>query len=205
MVIAIISIMAAVLGALLWDRHILNDDMERLRESNKELLKRVPITNDGVGGIEPLTVERIANALRFEGFFPEEHENKYIMFKAQGDTYYIDASRLPLVFINKVYDLNPDKWEMDLLRDAAHRMSDQLVMVKAVISEEDRDLRFFIATCDRNYESFRTNIPSYLDIIEDGQRVMDKEYNKMVDEKRESALQTNPVLPTLTQEPKILS
>ena len=201
-VIAICIIAIAVLGGLLCNKHT---ESKELKGTNMELLRRIPIMNDGAGELEPLTVERIANALRFEGFYPEVHEDKFLTFKAQGDSYYIDASRLPLVFLNKVYDLNPDNWEMDLIREAAHRMSDQLVMVKAVISEEDRSLRFFVASCDRNYESFRANIPSYLDIIEDGQRVMDREYNKMVDEKRESALRANPVLPALPQEPKILS
>ena len=94
---------------------------------------------------------------------------------------------------------------MDLLREAAHRMSDELVMVKATFSDDSKGMRFFVAARDRNYDSFRGNLTSYLNILEDGQRVMNEAYNKMVDEKREAAIQANPVISPVKQENKMLS
>jgi hypothetical protein len=179
---------------LIWNRNNLVKEIQRQKEVNQELLKRIPVTNDGVGGIEPLSVEQIADAIRFEGYYPEIEDN-YVKFKVQGEGYYVDANRLPLLFILKGYGVDPNEWEMDLLKDAAHKMSDQLVMVKATFSDDDKDMRFFVAARDRNYESFRGNFTSYLSILEDGQRVMNEEYNKMLDEKRAAALKAHPDIP----------
>ncbi len=179
---------------LIWNRNNLVKEIQRQKEGNQELLKRIPVTNDGGGGIEPLSVEQIADAIRFEGYYPEIEDN-YVKFKVQGEGYYVDANRLPLLFILKGYGVDPNEWEMDLLKDAAHKMSDQLVMVKATFSDDDKDMRFFVAARDRNYESFRGNFTSYLSILEDGQRVMNEEYNKMLDEKRAAALKAHPDIP----------
>ncbi len=207
----IISIaLSAVLGALLWDRKAENDKLsevvKRQQEANMELLKRVPVKNEGgaAEGPQPLTVEKIADAVRMEGFFPEV-EDTGVRFKAQGESFYVDAERLPLVFILKGYNVDPADWEMDMLRNAAHRMSDALIMVKATISDDEKTLNFFVAAQDRNYESFRANLSSYMRIIEDGQRKMNEEYNRLVDEKREAALRANPVIPSVQPENKVMS
>ena len=208
----IISIIACtVLGVLLWDRHTANrrlsEDVRRQQETNLELLKRIPVTNtndDNDKDPQPLTVEKIADAVRMEGFFPEV-EDTGVRFKAQGETFYVDAERLPLIFLLKGYNVDPSDWEMDILRDAAHRMSDALIMVKATISDDDKSLNFFVAAQDRNYESFRANLASYMRIIEDGQRKMNEEYHRMVDEKREAALAAQPVVPPVRQDTKVMS
>lgn len=207
----IISIVAAViLGVLLWDRRReirkLSEDLKWQQSANMELLKHEPAETEDRSeeGPQPLTVEKIADAVRMEGFFPEIEESG-VRFKAQGESFYIDAERLPLVFILKGYNVDPNDWEMDILLDAAHRMSDALVMVKATISDDEKSLNFFIAAQDRNYESFRANLASYLRIIEDGQGKMNEEYHRMVDEKREAALAARPVIPSTQPENKILS
>jgi hypothetical protein len=206
----IIGIIAcAALGVLLWDRHLqnrkLSEDVKRQQETNLELLKRIPVTDEGAGGgPQPLTIGKIADAVRMEGFFPETEETG-VRFKVQGEGYYVDAERLPLIFLLKGYSIDPNDWEMDILRDAAHRMSDALIMVKATISDDDRSLNFFVAAQDRNYESFRANLPAYMRILEDGQRKMNEEYHRMVDEKRETALSAQPVVPPVRQDTKVMS
>ena len=204
---------AIMLAVLLWDLHTTNrklsEDNRRQQEANLELLKRIPVTNECNAAedsqqLTPLTVEKIADAVRMEGFFPEV-EDTGVRFKVQGESFYVDAERLPLIFLLKGYNVDPNDWEMDILRNAAHRMSDALIMVKATISDDDRSLNFFVAAQDRNYESFRANLASYLRIIEDGQRKMNEEYHKMLDEKREAALKANPVIPPVQHENKVLS
>ncbi len=204
---------AIMLAVLLWDLHTTNrklsEDNRRQQEANLELLNRIPVTNEGNAAedsqqLTPLTVEKIADAVRMEGFFPEV-EDTGVRFKVQGESFYVDAERLPLIFLLKGYNVDPNDWEMDILRNAAHRMSDALIMVKATISGDDRSLNFFVAAQDRNYESLRANLASYLRIIEDGQRKMNEEYHKMLDEKREAALKANPVIPPVQHENKVLS
>ena len=208
-IVTVISIMTAVaLGILLWNRHMairkLEEDLKWQRDANMQLLKQGQANNEGRACMEPLNVEKIAEAIRTEGFIPET-EGNWVSFKVQGEGYYVDANRLPLIFVIKGYGVDPNEWEMDLLREAAHQMSDDLVMVKATFSDDGKDMRFFVAARDRNYESFRANLTSYLGILEDGQRVMNEKYHKMVDEKREAALAAKPYTPQVKQENKVLS
>jgi hypothetical protein len=202
-------VFAVMLSVLLWERHAesrrLSGELEREKETNLELLRRIPATEkEAAAGPEPLTVEKIAEAVRTEGYVPET-EKDCVRFKAQGVSYIIDTERLPLFFIAKGYSVDPKDWEMDLMKDAAHRMSDALVMVKATFLDNDKTLNFFVAAQDRNYGSFRANLATYLRILEDGQRKMSEEYDRLVDEKRGAALTSQPVFPAPKSETKILS
>ena len=191
-VIAIISILLSlVLAVLLWYTDKVN------RQANMELLKRIP-TADGTSPsaeVQPLTVDKIADAIRMEGYFPEK-EGNLVSFKAQGEGYYVDTDRLPMFFLVKWYNVDPTAWDMDILRAAAHKMSDDLVMVKAGVSEDDKTLNFFIAAQDRNYESFRANLVYYLHILNDGQQKLVQEYNRMVEEKKYPVLPDNSAAPS---------
>lgn len=207
--ITIISItVAAVLGGILWSRYMeirrLAEELKWQRDANMQLLKQGAAAHEEKPEPEPLTVERITDALRVEGFSPEVNGD-WVSFTVQGEKYHIDASRLPLLFVMKGYSLNPDDWEMDLLREAAHRMSDDMVMVKASFTDDDKGLRYFVVARDRNYESFRSNIASYVNILEDGQRVMDEAYMKMVTEKHDAARDSQSILPPVRQKNKVLS
>ena len=209
MTIIISSLLSVVIAVLLWDRYRESrksvEEIKRLVEINNGLFKRIPVSfSETDPEIQPLTIEKIADAIRLEGYVPEIEEDG-VSFKAQGEGYYIDAERLPLIFIVKGYSVDPNDWEMDFLREAAHRMSDALIMVKAGISNDNKSLNYFIAAQDRNYESFRANLTSYLRIIEDGQRKMNDEYHKMVDEKREAALSANPIIPSVKPDNKMMS
>lgn len=210
-IIIIVSIIVvAFLGVLLRDRYRENrklaEDLKWQREANMQLLKQDLVKDEGKSSKEPepLTVDKIADAVRMEGFLPEIEEN-WISFKVQGEGYFVDANRLPLVFLVKSYRVDPSEWEMDLLKEAAYRMSDDVVMVKATFSDDDKDLRFYVAARDRNYESFRANLTPYLSILEDGQRRMNDIYQQLVDAKREAALQAQPVIPSARPDNKIVS
>ena len=201
---------AIMLAVLLWERHTasrrLADELKREKETNLDLLTRIPVTEEKepAAAPEPLTTEKIAEAVRTEGYVPET-EKDCVRFKAQGVSYIIDTERLPLFFIAKGYSVDPKDWEMDLMKDAAHRMSDALVMVKATFLDNDKTLNFFVAAQDRNYGSFRANLATYLRILEDGQRKMSEEYDRLVDEKRGAALTAQPVFSAPKTETKILS
>ena len=191
----------AVLGILLWDRLVVN---RKLTETNLELLKRIPVTEDTVREGKQLTPDGIAEAVRFNGYIPEKDENS-VTFRIQGESYLIDAERLPLFFVVKSYSVDPGKCDMDLMREAAHIMSDKLVMVKASFFDDDTTLSFFVAAQDRNYESLKESLPSYLRVIDDGQHLFDEEYDQLVKEKEEGPLASQPFIPPVQQENKVLS
>ena len=202
--VIIISLIAtAVLGALLWDRLVAN---RKLEETNQELLKRIPLVDQDYERyrLEQLTCDGIAEAVRFNGFVPEILDDA-VEFRVQGEKYLIDTERLPLFFLIKSYTLNPEEWDMDLMRQAAHTMSDRLAMVKATFSDEGTDISFFVAAHDRNYESLKENLSTYLRIIADGQHLLDEEYDRLVKERDTSSLTSQPYIPPVQQENKVLS
>lgn len=117
----------------------------------------------------------------------------------------MDANRLPLFFLVKPFDIDPDELEMDLFKAAAHSMSDQLVMVKTSISDDGKRLRYFVASRDRNFESFRANLTVYMAMLDDGQQMMNETYNQMVEEKHMAAIDTSPIFPPIKQGNKVMS
>lgn len=187
-VIAIISILLSlVLAALLWYTDKVN------RQANMELLKRIPTADAARSdtGVQSLTVDKITEAIRMDGYFPEIKGNM-VCFKVQGEDYYVDTERLPMFFLVKGYNVDPSVWDIDILKAAAHGMSDDLVMVKAGVSDDDRTLNFFIAAQDRNFESFRANLVHYLHILMDGQQKLVQEYNRMVEDNKNAVLPDSP-------------
>lgn len=158
---------------------------------------------------EPLTAEGIAEAIRRAGYVPEVNEN-WVRFMIQGEPFYVETGRLPQVFVLRQYNVDTKEWEMDILRHAAHVMSDDLIMIKATFDDDVDEnggtgLRFFVAAMDRNYSSFRDNLIGYIHLIEDGRQRMNEVYEKLVKEKRDAALTVTPFLPTEQKENKIMS
>ena len=158
---------------------------------------------------EALTVAGIMEAVRYAGYVPEESEN-WVRFLIQGDAFFIDTGRLPRVFLLCEYQVDTNEYEMDIMRHAAHLMSDDLVMVKASITDNPDEkncasLRFFLAAEDRNCDSFRQNLTDYIGLLEEGKRLLNEHYEKMVNEKRDAAVAANPFMPANKHENKILS
>lgn len=203
--IAVSAVLAVLLVERLLANHRMSRDVRMQQKMNYELLKRVPDPGEGGSGqVGPLTPEQIAEAIRKEGYIPEI-DTDLVRFKIQGENYFVQTDRLPLLFLIKGYNLDPADWDLDLLREAAHLMSDDLAMVKATVGDDGTSLSYFVATRDRNYESFRQNLSSYLSILEEGQRKLDEEYHRMEDEKEEADRADQPILPPLRSESKVLS
>ena len=204
----LIIIASVALGVFFWDRFLagrrLKESLKEQKEANQELLKRIPVAKESGPDLEPLTLDKIAEAVRFNGYVPEKRENS-LVFRVQGDNYLVDAEQLPLFFVIKGFNINPAEWEMDVLRDAAHILSDKLALVKATIFDDDSGIRFFVGAQDRNYESFKDNLMSYLRIIENAERVMHEEYDRLVGMKHDAALAAQPFISSSQQENKVVS
>ncbi len=148
-----------------------------------------------LSGEKLLTVEGIAECVRSVGYEPRMGEGS-IGFVKENEAYVIDAERLPRFFISKSYRVNPDKCDLELMQRAAHQMSDDVMMVKADISEGTDDegnceLRFFLAAMDRTLGGFRQNLADYIEIIDEGQRRLGNMYNQLMEEKNDvSSLNT---------------
>lgn len=158
---------------------------------------------------EPLTQEAVAEAVRRSGYVPEV-SGTLVSFMLQGERFIVDTERLPQVFVVKQFQVDANQWDTNTLRHAAHVMSDDLIMVKAIIDEDGEGdnnpvLRFLVAALDRNYASFKENLTTYVRLIEDGRQQMHEVYERMVHEKRDAALTVDPFLSARQKDNKTMS
>ena len=181
------------------ENRLMKDRMDSLRE---KLAEKAPAAED------PLTVESIQEAIRHAGYVPNVLNDDWVKFMIQGDAYNVQTDRLPRVFVDRGFTLDPNEWDMEILRHAAHLMSDELAMVKALIIKNDDEtwaIRFMVAAEDRNYSSFRDNLQDYIELIEEGRRRMGDIYEEIIKRKREAAIGAHPFMPAEQQENKVLS
>ena len=155
---------------------------------------------------EPLKIDDVVRAIRHAGYMPDRIENR-IGFMAAGEQFYVEIGRLPSIFLIRTYTLTPGEWDIDLLKQAAHLMSDELLMVKATISEDadGANIQFFVGACDANYASFRDNLTRYMSLIEQGGVRVRELHNKLAEQKRYAAIGLNPFQSENQQEKKLLS
>lgn len=118
---------------------------------------------------ERLSVTDVEEAIRYAGIIPDTMNN-WIQFKVIGETIIIDARRLPQIYVYRYFNVEKREWDMPLLKLAAHLMSDEIIMVKAIFDEkpEGTTLSFFIVVLDGIINSFRNNLMTYLSIIREG-------------------------------------
>ena len=206
MVIAIISIVAAVLLALYV---VKSQDYKQLERDNKWLKEQrentpAPLAVDDVDAHQ-LNKETAMEAIRYNGYVPDADEH-WINFMVQGEHYAIDADRFPVLVMMKHYNLNHNEWDMDLMHKAAHQVSDELIMGKVLFTGEEEDgIAFQITAIENKYGHFKDCLPKYISIIEESQARMSKIYNDM-DAKQKEELSLYPQLGNgVSGEKKVMS
>ena len=203
---AIVCILIAI--CLLLTRLLYKEDAKnsKLAAENSLLKSRAEAQNEEPG---PLDTEGIMDAIRHAGFVPDPFEG-WIRFMVQGERYYIRTDKLPRLFLSRHFTLNPQEWDMTYIRHAAHLMTDQYVMVKALINDEAEenglyDMHFVVAAEDRNYPSLRDNLMDYIHLIEDGSAKLSEIYDDLLKKKREAAIGAHPFMPADQSGNKVLS
>jgi hypothetical protein len=173
----------------------------RMEAMQEKIANKESVSLDGT-----LTPDGIADAIRYAGYVPDVKEN-WIRFMVAGEPFYVETGRLPAVFVIRQYSVDKDEWEIDLLKQAAHLMSDELMMVKAIFDDnkDETGLRFLVASLDANNASFQQNLTRYIGLIDDGRRKMNELYEELVKEKGDAALTVNPFLATGQAESKLMS
>lgn len=196
MVIAIISIVAAVLLALYVSK---SQDYKALERDNKWLKEQreqvpEPVTVDDVDN-HPLDKETAMEAIRYNGYVPEA-DGHWITFMAQGEHYAIDADRFPVMVMMKHYNLDRKEYDMDLMHKAAHQVSDDIIMGKVLFTGEEEDgIAFQITAIENKYGHFKDCLTQYISIIDESQSRMSQLYNDM-DAKQKETLSVLPQLGT---------
>lgn len=196
MVIAIISIVAAVLLALYVSK---SQDYKALERDNKWLKEQreqtpEPVAVDDVDN-HPLDKESAMEAIRYNGYVPEA-DGHWITFMAQGEHYAIDADRFPVMVMMKHYNLDRKEYDMDLMHKAAHQVSDDIIMGKVLFTGEEEDgIMFQITAIENKYGHFKDCLTRYISIIDESQSRMSQLYNDM-DAKQKESLSVYPQLGT---------
>lgn len=194
MVIAIISIVAAVLLALYVSK---SQDYKALERDNKWLKEQreqapEPVAVDNVDD-HPLDKETAMEAIRYNGYVPEA-DGHWITFMAQGEHYAIDADRFPVMVMMKHYNLDRKEYDMDLMHKAAHQVSDDIIMGKVLFTGEEEDgIAFQITAIENKYGHFKDCLTRYISIIDESQSRMSQLYNDM-DAKQKENLSVFPQL-----------
>lgn len=194
MVIAIISIVAAVLLALYVSK---SQDFKALERDNKWLKEQreqapEPVAVDDVDN-HPLDKETAMEAIRYNGYVPEA-DGHWITFMAQGEHYAIDADRFPVMVMMKHYNLDRKEYDMDLMHKAAHQVSDDIIMGKVLFTGEEEDgIAFQITAIENKYGHFKDCLTRYISIIDESQSRMSQLYND-IDAKQKENLSVFPQL-----------
>ena len=186
MVVAIISIVAAVLLALYVSK---SQDYKALERDNKWLKEQreqaqEPVAVDDVDN-HPLDKESAMEAIRYNGYLPEA-DGHWITFMVQGEHYVIDADRFPVMVMMKHYNLDRKEYDMDLMHKAAHQVSDDIIMGKVLFTGEEEDgIAFQITAIENKYGHFKDCLTRYISIIDESQSRMSQLYNDMEAKQKE--------------------
>lgn len=171
-----------------------NEKCEDLKYENDKLKKNavqastVSAASVDDQGSRRLDRELIMEAIRYNGFVPEAEDN-WIFFKKQGDTYGIVTERLPMFIIMRHYDLDKNEWNMELLRQAAHKVSDEIIMAKVLLTGEDENgISFQITSFEDNYDHLKDFLCQYLSIIDESYARLFDTYNELENKKSEMTL-----------------
>ena len=203
--VVFLMIAVACIGFLL-------DALKTIRENRQELAKKdlqiarltakeEPPVRDNPG----LTPELVSEAVRFNGYIPS-NGNGFVEFMVQGERYNISTDRIPYVVISKWYSINKEKYDIDLFRQAAAKVADQILMGKVFISEDGSDLSFHIESFENKYEHLKDALVSYIDVINELQRRFGRRYDELkAEQERQQKAILGPFVQGERPEGKIMS
>lgn len=190
-----------------------NEKCEDLKYENDKLKKNavqastVSAASVDDQGSRRLDRELIMEAIRYNGFVPEvDTDENWIFFKKLGLTYGIVTERLPMFIIMRHYDLDKNEWNMELLRQAAHKVSDEIIMAKVLLTGEDENgISFQITSFEDNYEHLKDFLCQYLSIIDESYARLFDIYNELENKKSEMTLTNQGQSLNMTGSKKVVS
>ena len=147
----------------------------------------------------------IIEAIQDNGFVPEA-DGTWIYFKRRGEMYRVDTGHLPMFIIMRHYDLDKNEWDMELLHQAAHKVSDEIVMAKVLFTGEDEDgISFQLISFEDDYGHLKDFLCRYLNIIDESYSRLFDAYDEL-EKRRSEALPTDHRLSlNMTDSKKVVS
>lgn len=190
-----------------------NEKCEDLKYENDKLKKNavqastVSAASVDDQGSRRLDRELIMEAIRYNGFVPEvDTDENWIFFKKLGLTYGIVTERLPMFIIMRHYDLDKNEWNMELLHQAAHKVSDDIIMAKVLLTGEDEDgISFQLTSFEDDYDHLKGFLCQYLSIIDESYARLFDIYNELENQKSEMTLTNQGQSLNMTGSKKVVS
>ena len=183
-----ISIIAAAAFLVLWldsrsdraeYRRLISEkerQLEDIRSRHAEQLEEA--ARDGLDS-RTMSAELMDEVLRDNGFSPI-HEDGYVSFKYNDETYHVLTQRFPLFFLDKLYDLERDKYDMSVFREAAGKTSRETALVNVSVDDGGETLRFRIDAYEPVYGHCRDSLKEYLNVIEFAQQKLGENYDALL-------------------------
>lgn len=140
-----------------------------------------------------LDKDTIIEAIRSNGYTSNIYDDS-VEFSYRGDNYIIlDVGRLPVFAMAKIFEIDPNVNDIDLMHKAAHQVSDEMVIAKVLFSDDENKVYFQISAIENKYGHFRDCLPKYVEIIDEAQSRFVRIYNDLGAKSKEE----------LTTEPRI--
>lgn len=136
----------------------------------REELARVQASNDN--RMMALKSDAILEFLKnTEGLDAEYVEgSEIITFMVDDERYHIDTRRLPLqVILRKGYNLDGIDVNWDIMKRASLDVTDELIMIKMNVSQDNNTLDYYIVSPDRSLDNFAKNFEFYMSLIRDAE------------------------------------
>ena len=184
MIVALIlAISAAIIfGALFFDeRGIVKKYFE---DSVKESPKDVSAPSVDDQDLRELTPDLVVEAVKFNGYVPDKNEDS-VFFMVQGEKFLVTTDNLPFLSVTKVYGIDKDQTDIELMRKAAFESTFEKMLGKAFLSDDGNTLYFNVSAIEPQYGRFRNMLGRYVAIVSELEARFSDTYNKLLNDKRD--------------------
>ena len=123
-------------------------------------------TSQNAVDARPLDKDTIVEAIRSNGYTSNIDDDS-VEFSYRGDNYIIPVDRLPIIAVAKIFGLDPNVENIDLMHKAARQVSDTMIIAKVLFGDDDSEIHFEISAIENKYGHFRACLPKYVEIIDE--------------------------------------
>ena len=123
-------------------------------------------TSQNAVDARPLDKDTIVEAIRSNGYTSNIDDDS-VEFSYRGDNYIIPVDRLPIIAVAKIFGLDPNVENIDLMHKAARQVSDTMIIAKVLLGDDDSEIHFEISAIENKYGHFRDCLPKYVEIIDE--------------------------------------
>lgn len=142
----------------------------------------------------PLTPELVKEAVRVNGYVPVTDKDGDIVFKVNGQEYWILMDSMPRLSVYRTFNFNPEKIDTGKFYDAALKVNRDYAIGKVYISDDFTKISFVSSFLEFTFANLCVSLCHYVGIVNDISQRHAELYTEMVNTPEETR-----------EEPKMLS